>query len=190
MRAGPAASEWAHSGWETKSSLNVINLIQIFSDIGSQCVSLHWGVAGLEPPFALHENLSRHEVVKRPSERRFGFTLAVALFLLTAVGALRGDTLWPVTLTLALAFVGFVVFAPDSLKPLNRLWLQIGLALHTIVSPVVLIVLFFVVVTPVGLIARFAGKDFLRLRFDQEATTYWIDRRPPGPSPESMRNQF
>jgi hypothetical protein len=51
-------------------------------------------------------------------------------------------------------------------------------------------VVFLVVITPVGLLARLAGKDFLRLKFDPAAPTYWIERRPPGPKPETMRNQF
>jgi len=93
-------------------------------------------------------------------------------------------------MALALVFLGLAAFAPHSLKPLNRLWLWFGLALHRIVSPVVLAALFFVVITPVGVVARLAGKDFLRLSFDRGATSYWIDRRPPGPRPSSMRNQF
>jgi hypothetical protein len=59
-----------------------------------------------------------------------------------------------------------------------------------VVSPVIMGLLFFVAVTPTALIMRLAGKDPLRLRFDPEARTYWIDRRPPGPEPQTMRNQF
>jgi hypothetical protein len=50
--------------------------------------------------------------------------------------------------------------------------------------------LFFLVVTPTGFLFRLLGKDPLRLAFDAEAGSYWIERRPRGPSPESMRNQF
>jgi hypothetical protein len=50
--------------------------------------------------------------------------------------------------------------------------------------------LFYLVITPFGLAARLLGKDFLHLRFEPQAATYWIDRRPPGPEPQSMRNQF
>jgi Saxitoxin biosynthesis operon protein SxtJ len=144
----------------------------------------------MESRLDVHENLSRDEEVKGPSERRFGLTFAVVLLILTAILTLRGSTAWPVPMALALAFLALAALAPNSLKPLNRLWLWFGLALHKIVSPVVLIALFFVVITPIGILARLYGKDFLRLRFDREATTYWIDRQPPGPRPESMRNQF
>ena len=51
-------------------------------------------------------------------------------------------------------------------------------------------VMFFVVLTPMGLIMRALGKDPLRLRMDRNAGSYWIDRRPPGPAPDTLNNQF
>jgi hypothetical protein len=50
--------------------------------------------------------------------------------------------------------------------------------------------MFFVVITPMGLVMRAMGKDFLRLRLDPAARSYWIPREPPGPAPESLKNQF
>ena len=50
--------------------------------------------------------------------------------------------------------------------------------------------LFFVTITPIGFVMRLFGKDFLRLRMDRRAPSYWIDRQPPGPPPQSMKNQF
>jgi hypothetical protein len=144
----------------------------------------------MESRLDLHEGLTRDDEVKRPSERKFGLTFAVVFFLLTAVWVWRGNTFWPAALTAALAFMATAVFAPNWLRPLNRAWMRFGLMLHSIISPVMLFVLFYIVVTPVGVVARLAGKDFLRLKFDAEADTYWIDRRPPGPKPDSMRNQF
>jgi hypothetical protein len=58
------------------------------------------------------------------------------------------------------------------------------------VNPVVTGLLFFLVVTPTGFLFRLLGKDPLRLAFDAETRSYWIERRPPGPAPETMRNQF
>jgi hypothetical protein len=58
------------------------------------------------------------------------------------------------------------------------------------VSPVVLGIMFFLVVTPIGLLMRAFGKDPLRLRFDKSASSYWLDRTPPGPPPESLSDQF
>jgi hypothetical protein len=76
------------------------------------------------------------------------------------------------------------------LNPLNRLWLKFGLLLYKIVNPIVLGLLFFATIAPIGLIMRLTGKDFLRLKLDREAKSYWIERAPPGPSPQSMRNQY
>jgi hypothetical protein len=79
---------------------------------------------------------------------------------------------------------------PRALGPLNWLWTQFGLLLHKIVSPIVLGVLFFLVFTPLGLAMRLFGGDPLRLRFQPDAPSYWIERSPPGPAPDSLKNQF
>ena len=58
---------------------------------------------------------------------------------------------------------------------------KIGLLLHKIVSPIVLGIMFFLVVTPLGFVMRALGKDLLRLKLERDAKTYWIHRTPPGP---------
>jgi hypothetical protein len=73
---------------------------------------------------------------------------------------------------------------------LNRLWLKFGLLLYKVMNPLVLGLLFFVTITPIGLVMRAFGKDFLRMKMDRSAKSYWIDRAPPGPPPQSMKNQF
>jgi hypothetical protein len=62
--------------------------------------------------------------------------------------------------------------------------------LHLIISPVALGSVFFLVVMPIGFAMRLFGKDPLRLRFDQDAKTYWIERGPPGPDRGGFRDQF
>jgi hypothetical protein len=79
---------------------------------------------------------------------------------------------------------------PNVLAPLNRIWTKLGLLMATVVSPIVLGLLFFIVVTPVGLLMRLVGKDPLRLRHDSGANSYWIVRQPPGPPGDTMRDQF
>ena len=76
------------------------------------------------------------------------------------------------------------------LRPLNRLWFLLGMALHKVVNPLVMGFLFYLTVTPMALFMRLAGKDPLRLKFDRQAKSYWIKRQPAGPAPESMRRQF
>jgi hypothetical protein len=64
------------------------------------------------------------------------------------------------------------------------------LLLHSIVSPVVLAIMFYGVVTPMGVLMRAFGKDSLRLRRSGFAQSYWIKRDPPGPKPDSLNHQF
>ena len=75
-----------------------------------------------------------------------------------------------------------------ALAPLNRWWTKV--LLYRVVNPIALGLLFYVAVMPVGLLMRVPGKDPLQLRRDPDAASYWIDRTPPGPAPESMKNQF
>ena len=137
-----------------------------------------------------HENFARDEELPRSSDRQFGLVFA-AMFTIVAVWPLVGGR--PVrwwSVAVAAVFMAIAVAVPALLAPLNRVWIRIGLLLHQCVSPIMLGMVFFASVTPIGLVLRALGKDPLRLRFDPEATTYWIERRPPGPSGATMPNQF
>jgi len=79
---------------------------------------------------------------------------------------------------------------PSVLGPLNRVWTWLARVLNKIVNPVVTAALFYLVFTPVGLLMRLTGGDSLRLRFSPDAKTYWIEKQPPGPPPETMARQF
>jgi predicted membrane metal-binding protein len=88
------------------------------------------------------------------------------------------------------ALAAIALLRPATLAPFSRLWTRFGVLLHAAVSPLVLGLLFYLTVAPTGLLMRLFGKDPLRLKRDPEAATYWIARTPPGPAPESLRNQF
>jgi hypothetical protein len=62
--------------------------------------------------------------------------------------------------------------------------------LHNVVNPIVMALVFFATVLPTGLVMRALGKDLLRLKRQPNVDSYWIERRPPGPTPESMKDQF
>ena len=87
-------------------------------------------------------------------------------------------------------FLVVSLIRPGLLHPLNLIWFRFGMLLHRVVSPLILGLIFFVSVTPVALIMRVLAKDPLRLKFDREARSYWLDRDPPGPAPDSLKNQF
>jgi len=140
--------------------------------------------------FGFHEDFGRAGPAARSSDRALGVVFAavfaaVALWPLWTGGAVRG---WALIVAAAIAVVALAI--PRALEPLNRAWHGLGVALHRVVSPLVMGLLFFLTVTPTGLIMRLFGKDTLRLRFDPGAKSYWIERRPPGPAPDTMRQQF
>ncbi|MEK7246313.1 MAG: SxtJ family membrane protein [Pseudomonadota bacterium] len=141
-------------------------------------------------PQGFHETLARAGDVKAGSERAFGAVFAVVFLLVALWPLLDGASprLW--ALALAALFLAAAVLAPALLAPLNRIWFRFGLLLHRIVSPLAMALLFYLTVTPTALVMRLAGKDPLRLKFDRAAKSYWIERAPPGPAPETMRNQF
>lgn len=137
-----------------------------------------------------HEDFSRHAEARGSSDRAFGFVIA-AFFALVALAPLRAHRpirFW--ALALVVIFLSAACVRPAWLRPLNRAWTQLGLLLGKITAPIVTGLLFFLVVTPVALLLRMLGKDPLRRSFDAQAATYWTERKPAGPSPESMVNQF
>ena len=138
----------------------------------------------------LHEDLSRGHQAQQASERSFGCVFAVVFALIALYPLVEGNEIHGWAAVLALVFAFFSFFYPPALKPLNSGWLMIGKGLHRIISPLMMAVMFFLVITPMGLVMRVLGKDPLHRRFEPEVQTYWISRDPPGPDPKSMRNQF
>lgn len=126
-----------------------------------------------------------------PSERTFGLVF-IGIFLIAAGYFWHkgySTTLIELFLGLALAFLICTLAAPKVLRPLNKAWYQLGLILGRFVSPIVLGILFFIVITPVAIVMRLAGRDALLLK-KRKVDSYWIDRKPPGPEPESFKEQF
>src|SRR5262249_45291617 len=137
-----------------------------------------------------HEDFSREETVRGAADRQFGFVFTAFFAFIGLWPIVHGRPLRWWSLLVAAGFLTAALTAPRLLAPLNRVWLWIGLLLHRCVSPVVLGLVYFTTVTPIGLLLRSVGKDPLRLRFDRAAESYWIDRRPPGPAGHTMSKQF
>ena len=139
----------------------------------------------------MHEHVPRHQdPLQSSSDRIFGFVFS-GVFLVIALNPLldaHAIRIWAVGVAGILLLLATLI--PRALAPANRLWTKFGLLLHKIISPVVLCVLFFLVVTPTGLLMRLFGKDPLSLAFNPAASTYWIKRNPPGPVANSLKNQF
>ena len=94
------------------------------------------------------------------------------------------------SIAIGIAFLACALVAPHLLRPLNQLWFKFGLLLHHVVNPIVMFVLYFGAMVPMGLLVRVLGKDLLQLKFDKAAKTYWIPRSPPAPPPGGMAKQF
>lgn len=136
-----------------------------------------------------HEPVSAPNMVL-PLNRSVGLIFA-AFFMLIALFPIaygRDVHIWALILS---GGFGLIVFlAPQLLTPLTKYWMGLAHILHKIVSPIVLGVLFFLVVAPVGFLMRLSGKDPLRLKLEPKAQTYWQERQSPSPDPESLLNQF
>ena len=125
--------------------------------------------------------------VKISSNRSFGLLffivfLAISLWPLKSQEDLR---LW--AFILALIFFVLGILNSKFLTPLNKLWMKFGIFLGSIISPFVMGVVFFMVVTPVGLIMRFLGKDLLKISKSEFVSTYWISREKQN---STMKKQF
>ena|SRR5262249_18758755 len=137
-----------------------------------------------------HERLQGEEAAKTPSNRNFGFTIAIAFLVIGALPLLRhaGVRWW--AWIVAVLFGAAAWLRPDWLTTLNRWWLKLGLLLGHVVSPIAMAILFFLVITPIGFVMRMFGKAAMRVQFDPRMSSYWVRRDPPGPPANSLNNQF
>lgn len=127
--------------------------------------------------------------IQMGSDRTFGLVFAAVFGLVGLYPLLHDEPIRLWALAVAAAFLIIALVYARLLRPLNRIWFLIGMAMHKVISPVILGLLYFVTVTPIGLLMRLSGHDPLRLK-RSAAITYWISRQPPGPAPESLKNQF
>ena len=137
-----------------------------------------------------HESFSSSNGLQPGPDRTFGIVFAVVFGLVSAYLLISGKYYYLWIGGLSVGFLATALVMPRLLRPLNRLWFKIGLFLHKVVSPLVMGLVFFSTVVPTGLLMRLFGKRPLALDFDPAAKSYWIERGPAEPTPESMKNQF
>ncbi len=124
--------------------------------------------------------------IKISSNRSFGIVFFV-VFLLIALYPLINDNqirLWSFIVSLIFLILGLI--KSRILTPLNKLWFRFGLFLGRIISPLIMGIIFFLVVTPIGFIMRILGKDLLNLKYNNKRS-YWIEKTGPK---SKMKNQF
>ena len=127
-----------------------------------------------------------YQKIKLPSNRSFGLLfflvfLIISLWPLSYEGEIR-----IVTLIISIIFLILGLINSNILKPLNFLWMKFGIFLGKIISPLVIGIIFFIVVTPIGILMKLAKKDLLKLKFNDD-NSYWIEKNGPK---SKMKNQF
>ncbi|MGH8747446.1 MAG: SxtJ family membrane protein [Burkholderiales bacterium] len=125
-----------------------------------------------------------------PSNRSFGWLFSAIFTLIGMRTLLREGSVYPLIFALAGVTAVVTAFRPVWLAPFNRAWMAFAGLLQRVVSPLVLGVIFFAVFAPVGIAMRAAGRDAMKRRFEAHARTYWVEREPPGPAAESLKDQF
>ena len=125
--------------------------------------------------------------IKISSNRSFGLVFFV-VFLIVALWPLKsGEDIRIWSLALSIIFFSLGILNSKLLTPLNKLWFKFGILLGSIVSPIVMGIVFFLVVTPTSIIMRLLGKDLLKTNKIKSASTYWIKRDKQH---TSMKKQF
>ena len=121
-----------------------------------------------------------------PSNRSFGIVFFFVFLIITLYPLTNGAEIRKWSLIISLIFLILGSINSQILNPLNKLWFKFGIFLGKIISPLVMGIIFFLVVTPIGLLMRLLNKDLLNLRFNNNGS-YWIEKTEPK---SKMKNQF
>ena len=123
---------------------------------------------------------------KISSIRSFGIVFFIVFLIISIYPLLNDENIRIWSLIVSVIFLILGLLKSKLLSPLNYIWYKFGLLLGKIISPLVLIIIFFIVVTPIGILMRILGKDLLNLKYSNKKT-YWVERSGPK---SKMKNQF
>ena len=125
---------------------------------------------------------------KISSNKSFGLLFFIVFFII-AFWSFRGNIeqikIWSISLSIIFLILGLI--NSKLLTPLNKYWHYLGIILGIIVSPIVMGLIYFLVVSPIGFIMRLLGKDLLKLKYDKNIKSYWINKEK---IKSTMKNQF
>ena len=124
--------------------------------------------------------------IKVSSNKSFGIVFSIFFLLISVYPLLNSDPIYYWSLFISFIFLVLGLMNSKILSPLNLLWFKFGILLGKIVSPVVMGIIFFLVVTPISIILKIFGKDVLNLKFNNNKT-YWIEKNGPK---SNMKKQF
>ena len=126
------------------------------------------------------------QIKNKTTNRSFGIVFFIVFLIVSLWPLLNNDQIRYWALFVSILFLLLGIINSKVLTPLNKIWFKFGILLGKIVSPVVLAIIFFLVVTPTGLIMRMLGKDLLKLKKNKNKT-YWIKKEN---NLSNMKNQF
>ena len=124
--------------------------------------------------------------IKISSNRSFGIVFFTVFLIIATYPLINNGELRIWSLILSLVFLILGLLNSKILYPLNKIWFKFGLLLGRVFSPLVLVIIFFLVVTPIGLLMRILNKDLLNLKFNK-SKSYWIEKNE---QKSKMKNQF
>ena len=127
------------------------------------------------------------EKIKMSSNKSFGIVFFVFFLILSLYPLLNKEKLNLLFLIFSITFLILGIINSKILTPLNKVWFKFGIILGKIISPIIMGIIFFLVVTPIGLIMKTLGKDLLKLKYNKKDSTYWIEKNGPK---SKMKNQF
>jgi len=139
---------------------------------------------------AHHEQLTPAEPVDLPADRVLGVVLTVGGVVIGFAPLLHGRSVRAWALAGALACLLLALLRPAWLRPLNRAWMAFGVMASAVVTSVLMLLVFYGVVVPLGCLMRRLGHDPLRLQRAPDAATYWITRDPGEAPGTTMTRQF
>ena len=125
--------------------------------------------------------------IKISSNRNFGLVFFIVFMIVSLWPLTYGEPIRILLVIISMVFLILGLMNSKLLTPLNKLWFKFGMILGAIVAPIVMGLIFFLVVTPIGLIMRIMGKDLLNKKYDKKKNTYWINKYK---NMSSMKKQF
>ena len=126
-----------------------------------------------------------------PSNKKFGYTFSIIFSLFFLYFFIYGSfQTYIIFGFISFLFLFMAIFFSELLLPLNILWFRLGIILGKIISPIVIGLIFFFIITPIALLGRLMGRDELKLKRNKVSETYWVERKPVGPDPKTFKNQF
>ncbi len=124
--------------------------------------------------------------IKISSNRNFGIVFFIVFLVIAFYPLINNEDTRVWSLVISLIFLILGLLNSKILTPLNNLWFKFGLFLGKIISPAIMVIIFFLVVTPIGFVMRMLGKDLLNLKYNKDKS-YWIEKTGPK---SKMKNQF